>query len=62
MYVNDHPPPHVHVKLGDGRECLVDIDTLALTGRITAREIRLELAWIEAHTEQLHDYWQRYSE
>jgi hypothetical protein len=43
MYADDHLLPHVHVKLNDGRECTVDIDTLEIKGRIAAREIRDEL-------------------
>ena len=30
MYLDDHPPPHVHVKLRDGRECTVDLNILRL--------------------------------
>ena len=25
IYPNDHLPPHVHVKLTDGRECRIDL-------------------------------------
>ena len=25
IYPNDHLPPHVHVKLRDGRECRIDL-------------------------------------
>lgn len=61
LYAGDHLLPHVHIKLSDGRECTVDIQSLATQGRITAREIREELDWIESHRAFLLDEWQRYN-
>lgn len=46
MYFDDHPPPHVHVKLRDGRDRTVDLNSFEITGRVTARDIREALAWI----------------
>ena len=40
MYLDDHPPPHVHVKLRDGRDCTVDLDSFEIKGRVASREIR----------------------
>ncbi|MGE4126185.1 MAG: DUF4160 domain-containing protein [Pusillimonas sp.] len=40
MYLDGHPPPHVHVKLRDGRDCTVDLDDLSIKGRVAEREIR----------------------
>lgn len=59
MYFDDHPPPHVHVKLADGRECTVDLAEMSLTGRVRAREIRMVLSWIEAQRAFLLQQWQR---
>ncbi|MEO8118604.1 MAG: DUF4160 domain-containing protein [Rhodoferax sp.] len=61
MYADDHLLPHVHIKLSDGRECTVDIDTLELKGRVAAREIRDELAWIASNRAFLHNEWRRYN-
>lgn len=61
IYAGDHLLPHVHVFLSDGQECTVELDSLKLVGRITAREIRDELQWIEAHRAWLHDQWMRYN-
>lgn len=36
MHLEDHPPPHVHVKLRDGRECTVELEDLAIKGRVAA--------------------------
>jgi hypothetical protein len=51
--------PHVHVNLKDGREGMVAIDSLEITGRIGAREIREERAWIASQRFFLHAEWQR---
>jgi hypothetical protein len=42
----DHPPPHFHVELNDGREAWVRIDPIEIIhGRVAAREITEVLAW-----------------
>ena len=42
----DHPPPHFHVELNDGREAWVSIDPVEIIhGRVAAREIAEVLAW-----------------
>ena len=44
--VRDHLPPHFHVVMNDGRDALVEIDTLAVTGnRIRRSELVEPLAW-----------------
>lgn len=59
MYLDDHPPPHVHVKLHDGRDCTVELDSFAIKGRVAQREIREALAWIRANQAPLQEQWQR---
>ena len=61
LYAGDHLLPHVHVRLSDGRECTVDIETLAIKGRIAAREIREELDWIASNRIPLLAEWRRYN-
>lgn len=61
MYFGDHPPPHVHVKLRDGREGTVELDGLEIKGRIVQREIREALAWISSNRAFLLDQWRRYN-
>ena len=61
MVADDHLLPHVHVKLNDGRECTVDIDTREIKGRIAASEIRDELTWIASNRALLHGEWRRYN-
>ena len=57
MYFSDHPPPHVHVKLTQGRDCTVDLATLRINGPVEAREIREALAWIRSNREHLEQLW-----
>ena len=46
MYAEDHPPPHFHVQMNDGREVWVEIATLAiLRGGVATREIADVLTW-----------------
>jgi hypothetical protein len=59
MYAGDHLLAHVHVQLRDGRECTVELDSLAVVGRVTTREIREALAWIESNRAVLHQEWRR---
>lgn len=59
MYLDDHPPPHVRVKLRDGRDCTVDLDSFEIKGRVAEREIREALAWIKTHQVDLQHHWQR---
>ena len=61
MYLDDHPPPHVHVRLRDGRECTIDLDGFEIKGRIAEREIREALVWITTQQDFLRDEWQRYN-
>ena len=58
MYLDDHPPPHVHVKLRDGRDCTVDLESFEIKGRIAEREIREALVWVKTNqTELLKEWW-----
>jgi len=58
MYANDHLPPHFHISMNDGRECLIEIDTLALiAGRVTRREIAEPLAWAKDNLAVLQAAW-----
>ena len=59
MYAGDHLLAHVHVQFRDGRECTVELDSLAIIGRISAREIREELSWIDPNRTWLHQEWRR---
>lgn len=59
MYLGDHPPPHVHVLLRDGRDCTVDLSSFEIRGRVAEREIRESLVWIRTEQAFLLNQWQR---
>lgn len=61
MYLGDHPPPHVHAVLRDGRDAIVEIESMAVIGKLAVREIRDALDWISAHKAFLLNEWQRYN-
>jgi len=51
---NDHPPPHFHVLLNDGREAWVTIADLKIVhGKVQAREIAEVLAWADINRTML---------
>jgi hypothetical protein len=50
----DHPPPHFHVLLNDGREAWVTITDLKIVhGKVAAREIADVLAWAASNQKML---------
>lgn len=50
----DHPPPHFHVLLNDGREAWVTIAELKIVhGKVATREIADVLAWAKANRTML---------
>lgn len=61
MYLGDHPPADVHVVLRDGRDCIVEIESLLVIGKLAGREIRDALNWIEDEKTFLLTEWQRYN-
>jgi len=58
IYADDHPPPHFHIILNDGRECLVDIETLRyIAGRVSHREIAEAIDWAAEQRPFLISRW-----
>lgn len=58
IYPDDHPPPHFHIILTDGRECLVEIETLTcIAGRVSKRDIAEVIAWANEHRPFLLTRW-----
>ena len=56
----DHLPPHVHVLARDGREVLVDIEELTVTGNIARHELGSVLEWMHTNRAMLKEQWKRY--
>ncbi|HEV3319685.1 MAG TPA: DUF4160 domain-containing protein [Solirubrobacteraceae bacterium] len=52
-------PPHVHARAAE-RGAKIRIDTLEMIGGdLRRRELRLVLAWVEMHAEELRFNWRR---
>ena len=59
MYPADHPPPHFHVRMRDGREALIEIRTLrVLSGTVRRRELADALDWAATNSDLLIAKWQ----
>jgi len=59
MFFGDHPPPHVHIKHSDARDCIVEIKSLKVIGKVAAREIKDAILWIEFERVFLFKEWLR---
>lgn len=58
MYAGDHLPAHFHVRMRDGREALIVIETLVvLSGSIRPRELAEAIAWAKQNTSALVAKW-----
>jgi hypothetical protein len=58
----DHPPPHVHVVKSDGRDAIVEIESLRVIGKLASRETREALHWIATQKAYLLKEWTRYED
>jgi hypothetical protein len=61
IYSGDHPPPYVHVVKGDGRDAIVEIETLRAIGKFASREMREALQWMATQQAFLLNEWTRYN-
>ena len=53
----EHNPPHIHVYYQDSK-AVIDIDTCEiLDGTIPPKQLRLVVAWVEIHIEELIADW-----
>lgn len=59
MYVDEHPPPHFHVRYG-GQWAKVSIETgKPVAGILPKRVLRLVQIWTYAHRDELNANWER---
>ena len=59
MYLNDHDPPHVHVRQRE-TEARIEIGTGQLiSGQLARRALRKVQAWIELNRDSLFEAWQQ---
>ena len=56
MLYREHNPPHFHARYG-GKEISVEIESGAVTGKMSNRALRMIEEWREAHQDELLDNW-----
>jgi hypothetical protein len=57
MYVNDHGPPHFHVRTPDGR-AIISIQSLSvMEGKLPKTTLALVHDWAAAHASLLNATW-----
>lgn len=61
IYLGGHPPPHVHVVKSDGRDTIVEIETLRVIGKLASRVMREALQWMATKKAFLLNEWTRYN-
>lgn len=64
IYINvsDHNPPHFHIRMADGREAWIAIETMEiLSSSIPKREITEPLAWAKDNQVLLLEKFKEYN-
>lgn len=62
MYIDDHNPPHFHVKYNEFRAS-IDIQTFGIIdGKLPPRVQGLVSEWAELHQSELENNWQSLAE
>lgn len=64
IYINarDHNPPHFHVRMSDGRDAFVEIESLEMhSGSVSRREIKEALAWAATNRDLLRRTFKEYN-
>ncbi len=57
MYVNDHPPPHVHARLAEHR-CKISLMTgEVIRGTLPTAKLKVVQAWLKANREETMFAW-----
>jgi hypothetical protein len=59
LLFGDHAPPHVHIKLRDGRDCTVNLQSFEIKGETSEREIKEALTWIKENQLFLLNEWRK---
>ncbi len=58
MYMNEHQPPHFHVRYGE-YEAEITIKEGIVTGSLPRRALRMIYDWLDVHQEELIANWER---
>lgn len=58
MFMDDHNPPHFHVRYGDYK-AIVTIDSAIVKGELPLSVIKQVSKWMALHKEELQANWKR---
>ena len=58
MFVNEHNPPHFHVRYMEHR-ALIDIANGTIIGTMPRRALKMVYEWLDLHKDELMDNWNR---
>ena len=56
MYYDDHTPPHLHAIYGE-EKASYDFNGELINGKLSNKQHKLVVAWIEIHKEELQANW-----
>jgi hypothetical protein len=59
MYLNDHVPPHFHVRHGSFRGRIAIAPVEVMDGDLPPRSLAMVLEWARLHEPELMDCWRR---
>ena len=57
MYIDEHNPPHFHIRYNEHRAVMSIVDLNLLAGRLPARVRGLVEEWAELHQPELMQMW-----
>lgn len=58
MHWNDHQPPYFHVAYAGHAASILIEDGVVMAGYLPNRQLRLVLAWLELHRDELMQDWE----
>jgi hypothetical protein len=57
MYVNDHPPAHIHAKLAEHRCKISIVSGEVISGTLPSSKLKIVQSWLETHPEETTFAW-----
>ena len=57
MFINEHNPPHFHIRYDEYR-AIIEIESGKMTGTLPPRAMKLVVEWLNLHREELYENWE----
>lgn len=58
MYYDEHNPPHFHAEYNNNKVLIDIIKCRVIKGSLSARQLKLVLAWCTIHQDELMQNWE----